>query len=301
MELRQLEYFVAVADQRSFTRAAELLHVAQPGVSAQLRQLEREIGQELLDRSGRRVRLTAAGAAVLPYARAALSAAGGVREVADELSELQRGQAAFGMVTGCGGIGVPDLLAAFHAAHPAIEISLREDASDRLASGVRDGSLDVALIGRSGPPASRLERQVVIDDGIVAAVDPAHPLAGRGSITLAALTEQPLISLPRGTGLRSALDDACAAHGLRPRIAFEAGDPKILAELARRGLGVAILPASTAQSDSLHALQIVRPRLRGRIELVWRAGGPLSPAARALIGAAQRFFAERGIGAAQPA
>ncbi len=148
MELRQLEYFVTVADQRSFTRAAELLHVAQPGVSSQLRQLEREIGQDLLDRSGRRVRLTAAGAAVLPYARAALSAAGGVREVADELAELRRGQAAFGMVTGCGGIGVPDLLAAFHAAHPAIEISLLEDASDRLAAGVRDGSLDVALIGR---------------------------------------------------------------------------------------------------------------------------------------------------------
>jgi DNA-binding transcriptional LysR family regulator len=301
MELRQLEYFVAVADQRSFTRAAQLLHVAQPGVSAQLRQLEREIGQELLDRSGRRVRLTAAGAAVLPYARAALSAAGGVREVADELSQLQRGQAAFGMVTGCGGIGVPDLLAAFHTAHPAIEISLREDASDRLAAGVRDGSLDVALIGRSGPPAHRLERQVVIDDGIVAAVDPAHPLAGRASITLAALTEQPLISLPRGTGLRSALDDACAANGLRPTIAFEAGDPQILAELARRGLGVAILPASTAGSDSLHAAQITRPRLRGRIELVWRTGGPVSPAARALIEAARRFFAERGLGAPQPA
>jgi DNA-binding transcriptional LysR family regulator len=296
MELRQLEYFVTVADQRSFTRAAELLHVAQPGVSAQLRQLEREIGQDLLARSGRGVRLTAAGSAVLPYARAALSAAGAVREVADELAELRRGQAAFGMVTGCGGIGVPDLLAAFHAAHPAIEISLLEDTSDRLAAGVRDGSLDVALIGRHGPPVERLERQVVIDDGIVAAVTDRHPLADRASITLAALSEQPLISMPPGTGLRSALDDACAAHGLRPTIAFEAGDPQILAELARRGLGVAILPASTAGAQALHVIEITRPRLRGRIELVWRASGPLSPAARALIETAREFFAERGLG-----
>jgi DNA-binding transcriptional LysR family regulator len=194
------------------------------------------------------------------------------------------------MVTGCGGIGVPDLLAAFHAAHPAIEISLLEDASDRLAAGVGDGSLDAALIGRSGPPLERLERQVVIDDTIVAAVEAEHPLARRASIMLAALVEYPLISLPRGTGLRSALDDACAANRLRPAIAFEAGDPKILAELARRGLGVAILPASTVHTHALHAITITRPRLRGRIELVWRAGGPLSPAARALIETARRFF-----------
>src|ERR1700733_6877219 len=100
MELRQLEYFVTVADECSFTRAAERLYVPQPGVSSHVRPLEREIGQELLGRSGRRVRLTTAGAAVLPYARAALSAAGGVRDVADELAELRRGQAAFGMVTG---------------------------------------------------------------------------------------------------------------------------------------------------------------------------------------------------------
>ncbi|HEY3725524.1 MAG TPA: LysR substrate-binding domain-containing protein [Solirubrobacteraceae bacterium] len=298
MELRQLEYFVAVADQASFTRAARLLHVAQPGVSAQMRQLERELGQELLDRSGRKVRLTPAGSAVLPYARAALDAAGGVRQVADELAELRRGEAAFGMVTGCGGIGVPDLLAAFHGEHPAIEISLVEDASDRLAAAVTGGTLDVALIGRSGPALARLDRQIVIDDALVAAVQPGHPLSDRSAVGLSELAKLPLISLPRGTGLRTALDEACAAAGLQPTIAFEAADPKILAELARRGLGVAILAASMIGDDpgSLHGLEIVRPQLRGRIELVWRASGPISPAARALIAAARRFFDERGLG-----
>jgi DNA-binding transcriptional LysR family regulator len=299
MELRQLEYFAAVADQGSFTRAAAALHVAQPGVSAQLRQLERELGQELLDRSGRKVRVTAAGAAVLPYARAALSAAAGVREVIDELAELRRGQAAFGMVTGCGGIGVPDLLSTFHAEHPAIEISLVEEASDRLTAAVVDGTLDVALVGRAGPPTPRLDRQVVIDDGIVAAVKADHVLADRSTITVAALSEQPLISLPRGTGLRAALDDACSGAGLQPSIAFEAGDPKILADLARRGLGVAILPASSVAADggeALHGIEIVKPRLRGKIELVWRAEGPLSPAARALIESARRYFTEHGLG-----
>jgi DNA-binding transcriptional LysR family regulator len=233
-----------------------------------------------------------AGEAVLPFARSALAATRGAREVTEELAELQRGQLAMGMVTGCGGIGVPDLLAAFHAQHPGVEIRLSEDASDKLIEAVNGGSLDIALIGRSGPPAPRLERRIVTDQAIVAAVAPDSRFADRSQITLAALAELPLICLPRGTGLRSALDDACAAARLTPQVAFEAGDPKILAELARRGLGVAILPEQSIETaaGSLHGIEIVRPRLRGRIELVWRAEGPVSPAARALIAAATEFF-----------
>src|SRR5919199_6460816 len=103
MELRHLEYLVAVAEAGGFTRAAERVHVAQPGVSAQIRQLERELGQELLDRSGRGVRLTDAGAAVLPYAKAALRAIDDLRDVAEELAGLVRGRVRLGMVTSCGG------------------------------------------------------------------------------------------------------------------------------------------------------------------------------------------------------
>src|SRR3954452_1135866 len=102
MELRQLEYFVAVAEEASFTRGAARVHVAQPGVSAQIRQLERELGQELLDRSGRTIRLTEVGAAVLPYARAALGAVTGAREVVYDLTGLLRGRVTVGMLIACG-------------------------------------------------------------------------------------------------------------------------------------------------------------------------------------------------------
>src|SRR5215207_1517289 len=104
MELRQLEYFVAVAEEGSFTRAAARVHVAQPGVSAQVRQLERELGQLLLDRSGRSVRLTEVGAAVLPYARAALEAVTGARLAVDEMTGLLRGHVAVGMLTACASV-----------------------------------------------------------------------------------------------------------------------------------------------------------------------------------------------------
>src|SRR4051812_10620435 len=144
MELHQLAYFVAVAEEGNFTRAAERLHVAQPGVSAQVKRLERELGQELLDRSGRTVRLTDVGAAALPHARAALAAVQGVREAVDELAGLVRGQVAIGAVTSAGPGKLPDLLARFHERDPAGEITPSEAKSDTKLAAPRGG--------RPGPP-----------------------------------------------------------------------------------------------------------------------------------------------------
>ncbi|HLH21717.1 MAG TPA: LysR family transcriptional regulator [Chloroflexota bacterium] len=295
MELHQLEYFVAVAEEASFTKAAAKLHVAQPGVSAQIRRLERELGQPLFDRSARAVRLTEVGAAVLPYARAALGAVAGARLAVDELTGLVRGRVAVGMISSCSSLDLPNLLADFHQQHPAVEITLSEANSDRLLEALQAGHLDMALVGLASPPPPSIQTLVVADEPIVAAVSPADALAGTTSITLEAVLQRPLISLPRGTGLRSCLDEACASAGFEPHIAFEASDPNVLAQLAARGLGVAILPQSVANAHpaELHVMDITRPRLRGRLELAWRADGPISPAARALISHARRALADR--------
>jgi len=290
MELRQLEYFLAVAEEASFTRGAARVHVAQPGVSAQIRRLERELGQELLDRSGRTVRLTEVGAAVLPYARAALDAVAGARLAVDELTGLVRGHVAVGMVVACSALDLADVLADFHRTHPGVDITLSEDNSDRLLNGLLSGHLDLAWIGLAGDPPPGIETQVILDDTLVAAVNSDDPLAETASVPLDALGERDLISLPRGTGLRTAFDAGCAAVGFAPRIAFEASDPRVLAQLAGRGLGVAILPASMASDPEvgLHAIVFEWPTMRARIELAWRAAGPISPAARALIRHARR-------------
>src|SRR4051794_20371132 len=135
MELRQLEYFVAVAEEANFTRAAERIHVAQPAVSAQIQRLERELGLPLLDRSRRSVRLTAAGEAALPHARAALAAVGDMHLAVDELTALVRGTVTIGTVTSHN-VDMPGLLADFHADHPNVEITLSTDGSDALIEGV---------------------------------------------------------------------------------------------------------------------------------------------------------------------
>jgi DNA-binding transcriptional LysR family regulator len=298
MEIHQLQYFVAVAEEASFTRAAARVHVAQPGVSAQVRRLEAELGQQLLDRSGRSVTLTEVGAAVLPFARAALGALDGARLAVDELAGLVRGQVAIGMVSGCALPALAELLADFRGRYPGVTIALTEDGSGRLAEQLRDGQLDLALIGTAGPAAEWLETALILEDELVAAVSPDNPLAAQRSVTVAQLCDEPLVSLPRGTGVRAALDAACAAAGFTPRIVLEASALPMVAQLGQRGLGVAILPASAAPAVSavpavsatpgapggaLRALPICEPPLRSRLELAWNPSAAHSPAATALI------------------
>ncbi|MFG1681288.1 LysR family transcriptional regulator [Nonomuraea sp. NPDC049269] len=308
MELRQLEYFVAVTEESGFTRAAARLHVAQPGVSAQIRQLERELGQPLFDRSARQVRLTEVGEAVLPYARAALAAVAATRLVVDEMTGLLRGHVVMGGVSAPSVLDLPGLLAEFHERHPAVEISLRETDPESLIEAVRAGRMDLGLLGIGSSVPSGLDAQVVVDQALVAAVGKDHDLAGKPAVgvahgsagtpavTLRELADRALICLPRGTGLRAALDEACAAAGFTPRVAFEASEPYVLGQLAAKGLGLAVLPESAvaAAKDELHVLEITEPRLRGRMALVWRSTGSSGPAARAFIAHARRRLPDFG-------
>ncbi|WIX85882.1 LysR family transcriptional regulator [Amycolatopsis sp. DG1A-15b] len=292
MELHQLAYFVAVAEEGNFTRAAERLHVAQPGVSAQVKRLERELGQELLDRSGRTVRLTDVGAAALPHARAALAAVQGVREAVEELAGLVRGQVAIGAVTSAGPVRLPDLLAGFHERYPAVEITLSEANSDTMLAALREGRLDLAVVGLVTGPPPGIATQVLLDEPFLAVTAPSGPLAGRDEVEIPDLDGLPLMALPKGTGLRTALDAAFARVGRTPRIAFEAADPNVLVQLATRGLGVAIVPESLGRyyQPQLQVIGIRGPGLRGVLALAWRTEGPLSPAARALIAFARAAY-----------
>jgi DNA-binding transcriptional LysR family regulator len=290
MELRQLRYLVAVVEEGGFTRAAERLHVAQPGVSAQIRQLERELGRPLLDRSGRSVTPTEVGAAVLPYARAALAAVDGIGQAVAEFGGLLRGRVGIGLVPGtlAHDIDVAGVLAGFHDDHPQVEITLTEDTSDRMLAALRRGELDLAVVGLAdNEPPPGVAVRVLVDVPLVVAVAEGHPLlaayAGRTAVPPAALREHALVSLPSGTGVRGALEAVCAQAGFRPRVHFEAAAPEALTRLAARGLGAAVVPQPGA-SGELHTLRIDHPGARGRIALAWRTDGPSGPAARALLG-----------------
>jgi DNA-binding transcriptional LysR family regulator len=271
MELRQLEYFVAVAEEGNFTRAAERVHISQSGVSAQVRQLEDDLGSTLIDRSGRKATLTAAGKAALGHARAVLASADAVRRAVDDVAGLVRGQLVVGMITGCTVRGLFDTLASFHHAHPGIEITLVEDSSEPLTDRVRAGEVDLALIGTAGGPPPGLDTLAITSERLVAAVPFDHELAGREAIRLRELDGFPMICMPEGTAPRTMFDRACLAEGLRPDIVMQASAPDAVADLAGRGLGIAILTESMSanHTDRLVALDIEDLTTSAGLALVW--------------------------------
>ena len=280
MELRQLEYFVAVAEEANFTRAAERVHISQSGISAQVRRLEQQLGAELIDRSARTATLTPAGSAALEHARAVIAAASAVQQAVDEVTGLLRGRLVVAMVTACTVTPLFDALSSFHAAHPGVELSLLEDASDRLIERVRSGEADLAVTGVATMPAG-LEGFPVISERLVAAVAADHPLARRKRVTLADIAAHTVICMPEGTGVRTVFDRGCAARGAQPDIALQASAPSAVADLAARGLGVAILTASMVDSYALRRLAITDLDAPALLALVWRATD--SPALRELV------------------
>ncbi|WP_280309839.1 LysR family transcriptional regulator [Nocardia abscessus] len=289
MELRQLRYFVTVAEEANFTRAAARLHLTQPGLSAQIRQLERELGLPLLDRGGRTVTPTEVGAAVLPHARAALAAAERITHTVDEFTGLLRGQVRLGLISGAAveEFDVAAVLAEFHHDHPQVGISLTEDTSERMLAALDRGELDMALIGMTGADVDPgIGIEVLLETAVVAAVA-ATDLGDGAEIPLRALRDRPLICLTPGTGIRAVFERACAAADFEPAVAYEAAAPALLLRLAARGLGVAVVPelaAEEAEAFGVRTVRIVEPEVRGRLALAWRTDRPASPAAKVLLG-----------------
>ncbi|MFF8964570.1 LysR family transcriptional regulator [Streptomyces globisporus] len=283
MELRQLEYFLAVAEEASFTKAAARVFVTQPCVSAQIRRLERELGQDLLDRSGRRVELTEVGAAVLPHVRAALSSMKEIRGAVDDVTGLVRGQVTVGSVASSLSRQLPRVVAGFSERYPSVEISLTEGSTEQLTEAVRSGRVDVAIVGVGSDPPAGLDVVMLTDEPLICAVGHEHPLAGAGTVPAEELEKHSLICLPEGSALRAAADAAWKSAGIAPRVAFEAGAPGVLVELAARGLGVAVLPEQyvRARPQTLRPVEIAGPKLRAGLGLAQRAGSRLNPAAGA--------------------
>lgn len=292
MELRQLEYFVAVAEEANFTYAARRVNITQSGISAQIRQLERELGQTLFIRLGRTTGLTEAGKTILPHARMALGAAENIRREIDQLSGLLRGSVKIGMVSGCALPPLAAMVAAFCDRFPGIQVSLSEDSSENLVSGIEQGGIDLALVGAFGDRSPGYEAITVVDERLVAAVSKSESLSLSEPLHLAQLANLPLICLPRGTGVRSAFESACSRIGIEPRVTLEASALGMMAQLASRGLGIAVLPESTANDagEDLDAVVISAPEIRSRLELIWKSEAAASPAAKMLVQHVKEFW-----------
>jgi DNA-binding transcriptional LysR family regulator len=292
VELRQLATFVAVAEEASFTHAADRLHVVQSAVSAGVRKLETELGAMLFDRSTHSVKLTDAGRVLLPEARATLAAAQAAKDAVDAARGGLRGTVVLGTMQAQGmrAIDLAGMLAAFRAERPEVEVKLRHaGGSSAMVTEVLEGRLDLAFVGLPGEPPPGIELIPVTCEPIMLALPADHPLAKRRSVGLAALTDEPLVDLPTGWGTRMAVDRSFTAAGVTRTITYEVNDTATMVELIRNKLAIGMLPASfvdTADDIALVPIRDHAPQFQTAIAIP--ANRRLSAAARAMLETIER-------------
>jgi DNA-binding transcriptional LysR family regulator len=298
VELRQLATFVAVAEEGSFTRASDRLHVVQSAVSAGVRNLEQELGARLFDRSTHSVKLTDAGQALLPEARATLAAAQAARDAVDEARGGLRGTVMLGTMQAQGmrAIGLAAVLAAFRAEHPTVEVKIRHaGGSSAMARDVREGRLDLAFVALPGDAPPGLELMPLASEPILLAVPAGHRLAGSADVELAVLRDETLVDLPSGWGIRMAVDRAFAAAGVTRAIAYEVNDTATMIEFIRSELAVGLVPRSlvdTADDLAFVPIRAHAPEFRTAIAIP--ANRRLSAATRAMLQTIQRHAGAAG-------
>jgi len=287
VELRQLATFVAVAEDGSFTRAADRLHVVQSAVSAGVRNLEKELGTMLFDRSTHSVKLTDSGRALLPEARATLAAAQAARDAVDEARGGLRGTVVLGTMQAQGmrAVDLAGVLAAFRTEHPGVELTIRHSGgSSEMANEVRDGRLDLAFVALPGDAPPGLALIPLAREPIMLAVPAGHPHAHSADIELAALAAETLVDLPAGWGIRIAVDRSFAAAGVTHPVTYEVNDTATMVEFIRNGLAIGMLPRSLVENTTDIAFVPIRhhpPQFQTAIALP--ANRRLSAATRAIL------------------
>ncbi len=293
MELRQLRYLVALADERHFTRAAERTHIAQPALSQQIRRLEDELGTPLVERTTRRVAMTEAGEVLVARARRVLSEIEAANSELQGLKGLLSGRVTVGAMHTMGPIDVSLVLARFRERHPGVELTVREQASEELAELLRVDELDLAFLSVT----ERVEshglglRRLVLEE-LVTVLPKDHPLATGRRVRMAELVNEEFISYRPGARLRELLVSAAHQAGFEPRITLESNESERIRRLVARGLGVAVLPRSDAEraDAEVATVALVEPTLARDITLAWREGRRQSPAAAEFLELARATF-----------
>ena len=299
MELRHLRYFVVVAEELHFRRAAERLHMSQPPLSQQIRALEQEIGAKLFERNQRKVELTAAGAAFLERAREILDA---VEDAARQARRVQRGEVgrlAVGFVGSAMYSFVPELLREFRSHAPDITLRLNELGTSEQLRQLEDGRLDIGFV-RVPRTRPDLTFETLVEEPVVAALPDAHRLATHPLLRLTDLEGEPLVLLTRAgaPGLREALADAIDKLGGEERIVQEAAEMQTVVGLVAAGVGVSLVPESVRAlaraGVTYRPLNGYAPKVR--LAMAWRAadGSPVLAAFLEMARAAAPAAGERG-------
>jgi DNA-binding transcriptional LysR family regulator len=283
VELRHLRYFLAVAETLNFSRAAERLHIAQPALSKQIRNLEEMIGARLFIRSKHQVELTRAGTAFQAQAVLVLEQANRAAHIAQRVDSGEIGRLSIGFVGSASYSFLPWTLRAFHQKYPDVELTLREMDAPMQAASLRDGRIDVGFL-RLPVTDKDIAFEAIFQERFILALPTGHRLADQGPVSMYALAEERFIMFPErgGPGFRIQITDACQSFGFLPRIAQEAAPMQNVIGLVGAGLGISIVPESVQKIQMPEV--VYRPLLEelpaATIALAWHKNDT-SPGTRA--------------------
>jgi DNA-binding transcriptional LysR family regulator len=295
VELSQLRYLVALAEERHFTRAATREHIAQPALSQQIRRLEDEVGLPLVERTTRRVSITQAGDVLVARARRILAELEAADYELQSLRGLQTGHVSVGALHTMGPVDLSLVLAIFRQRYPAVELTVREQSSEELAEMLRVDELDLAFLSVTERIESHgLGLQQLISEELVVILPPSHPLGGRRRVRMAELADEQFISFREGARLRELLVTAGRSAGFEPRITLESNESQRIRRMVARDMGVAILPRSDAESAGAEVAvaTLIDPPLTRDITLAWREGRRHSPAAAEFLALARVTYGD---------
>jgi DNA-binding transcriptional LysR family regulator len=293
MELRQLRYLVALAEERNFTRAASAEHVAQPALSQQIRRLEDELGLAMVERTTRRVSLTDAGELLVVRARRILAELEAAESELQALRGMYTGHVTIGAMHTMGPVDLSLALALFNQRHPHVEFTVREQSSEEMAAMLRVDELDLAFLSVTEQVESHgLGLRRLVSEELVAVLPREHRLGKRREVRMAELAGERFVSFREGSRLRELLVAAGRHAGFEPRVTLESNESERIRRLVARGLGVALLPRSDAEGPGaeVSVAMLAEPALTRDITLAWREGRRHAPAAAEFLELARETF-----------
>jgi DNA-binding transcriptional LysR family regulator len=296
MDLRQLRYLVALAEERHFTRAAAREHIAQPALSQQIRKLEDELGLPLVERTTRQVAITHAGHLLVARARRILAEVEAAEVELLGLKGMESGHVTVGTMHTMGPVDVTLALAIFHERHPAVELTVREHSSEELAQMLRDDELDLAFLSVTERVESHgLGLDQLVSEELMVLLPPGHRLARRRKLRMSELEGEEFVSYREGARLRELLVAAGRHAGFEPQIKLESNESGRIRRLVARDMGVAILPRSDAVAPGAQVAvaALTDPALSRDITLAWREGRRHLPAVTEFLAISRTTFAER--------
>lgn len=293
MELRQLQYFLKVAQKEHVTRAAEELHVAQSAVSRQIHQLEQELGVDLFMQKGRNLQLTPVGQLFCKRVEHVLKELDHCIAEVHEFLDPEKGEIRIGFPHSLGTHLIPAIVASFKKAYPNVKFRFKQGTYGSLVQDVVSGEVDLAFISPFPEGDERVQGDIVMTEELFAILPPNHPLAGEAGIRLEQLREEDFVLFSPGYSLRPIVWRACLQAGFKPKIAFEGGETDTIRGLVAAGMGVSLLPEMALfPTASLQPAQvkIEEPHVTRTVGLIHRADGKLPLVARSFRGYLLHYF-----------